>query len=1521
MRRILLTLLCVCPLLARAGNTLTLSSASGHPGDVVTIEASMSGAEEVVACEWRIPLGRHLTYVPNSVELSATRSDGHSITAASYQDTLIVSIYSVAMKPLLGTEGVLFSFRVTMGNEPATYTLTPEVLLSSEEGAAVATTIQSGETTILSPKISILTSQVDFGHIPIRATYNRTLQVQNVGNEDLHITDVLISAAALILPQSTWTIAPGQTQNITLTYNPIVRGAISETIRFRSDAINDADVYQANKVAVVADPFSVNELHVVGASGIADEEVTISLTVNNMEPLVGLQCSFVLPTALEYVENSVAVSTRSAGHVAASTLDGNKLTLMLYSLLNDTIKDHDGEVLTFRLRLNGTSGNYSLNPTEVFLSNIAMENMTSAVYSASVHINSPRLNAPTSIHFGNSSVMEKVTAQYTIRNQGNATLTVERIAFLAEGFEVEEALPLQIAQNKTQTITVAYTPTVEGDYSTTMQVYSNDPTNRMHSVTLSGHIYEPNELTVQGEQMNDDSYRIHISLANYTPIVGLQMDFLSVGGVTPTFVPSARLSNHSSMMMPLGEDKYRIIVYSLSNTAIEDNEGSLFDIVYAANDKAATHGQQVSIDSVYLSDIENVQRLTASSASHTIAYNYTITWQNEDGSLLDEVVMEYGEVPTHTDIVKANTAEYTYTFAGWTPEVIAVTGDATYKATFNATKNSYTITWQNADESLIDETTVEYGVVPTHADPVKANTAEYTYTFAGWTPEVVAVTGEATYKAIFNATKNSYTITWQNEDGSLIDQTTVEYGVVPTHANPTKEATAEYTYTFAGWTPEIVAVTGDATYKAIFNATKNSYTITWLNDDDSMIDETTVEYGIVPTHANPTKEATAEYTYTFAGWAPEIVAVTGDATYKATYSAVRLYTITWLNEDGSLIDETVVAENQIPMHTTPTKEATAEYTYTFAGWTPEVAAVTGEATYKATFNATKNSYTITWLNDDDSMIDETVVEYGVVPTHADPTKNATAEYTYTFAGWTPEVVAVTGDATYKATYESNARMYTVTANAENGEVEGSGEYAYGTVLVLTVTPNEGYIFSKWSDGSTVNPRTIEVTGDVAYTAVCIDESLGNYLTFISHKDGSTIGLAKLSNYQTIEYSEDGITWKKMTTSTKITLNNGVSVYMRGKLISNNTILNYTQFKMSGSIEAKGVLNSLWNYENLNASLKSYCGYNLFNGCTALTSAPELPSNTLTASCYRQMFYQCSHLNYIKCLATNISASNCTQGWVNGVASSGTFVKSKSMNSWTTGNNGIPTGWTAYNDKYTITFLNYDDTELQSGDVAYGELPQYVGDTPVRMEDDAYTYTFAGWTPEVVTVTDDATYKATFNATKNSYTITWLNDDNSLIDQTTVECGVVPTHADPVKANTTEYTYTFAGWTPEVVAVTGEATYKAIFNATKNSYTITWDAVNGEVEGAGEYVYGTEIELTAIPDAGYVFYQWSDGDMTNPRTIIVTENAEYTAVFISDIGTGVENGKTSAPVIKILRDNHIFILRGEKVYTLQGQEVK
>jgi len=65
---------------------------------------------------------------------------------------------------------------------------------------------------------------------------------------------------------------------------------------------------------------------------------------------------------------------------------------------------------------------------------------------------------------------------------------------------------------------------------------------------------------------------------------------------------------------------------------------------------------------------------------------------------------------------------------------------------------------------------------------------------------------------------------------------------------------------------------------------------------------------------------------------------------------------------------------------------------------------------------------------------------------------------------------------------------------------------------------------------------------------------------------------------------------------------------------------------------------------------------------------------LVPGCYYRMLQGCTSLTSIKCLATNISASDCTSKWVDGVAASGTFTKAASMSSWVEGNNGIPSGW-------------------------------------------------------------------------------------------------------------------------------------------------------------------------------------------------------------------------------------------------------
>jgi hypothetical protein len=83
------------------------------------------------------------------------------------------------------------------------------------------------------------------------------------------------------------------------------------------------------------------------------------------------------------------------------------------------------------------------------------------------------------------------------------------------------------------------------------------------------------------------------------------------------------------------------------------------------------------------------------------------------------------------------------------------------------------------------------------------------------------VTGDATYTAVFTETLRTYTVTWMNGAAQLEQDLNVAYGATPSYdgATPTKASTAQYSYTFSGWTPTVSSVTGDATYTAIFTQT------------------------------------------------------------------------------------------------------------------------------------------------------------------------------------------------------------------------------------------------------------------------------------------------------------------------------------------------------------------------------------------------------------------------------------------------------------------------------------------------------------------------------------------------------------------------------------------------------------------------------------------------------------------------------------------------------------------------------
>ena len=170
-----------------------------------------------------------------------------------------------------------------------------------------------------------------------------------------------------------------------------------------------------------------------------------------------------------------------------------------------------------------------------------------------------------------------------------------------------------------------------------------------------------------------------------------------------------------------------------------------------------------------------------------------------------------------------------YTFKGWNTSADGSGTAYANGATVNVSKdtvlyaqweiNTYTVTWKNGD-TVLQSGKVAYGTKPayTGATPTKAATAQYTYTFKGWSPEIVAVTGDTTYTAEFNSVLREYTVTWKNGD-TVLATDSVPYGDMPVYSGktPVKEETSRYTYSFNGWTPEITDVAGNVTYTAVFD--------------------------------------------------------------------------------------------------------------------------------------------------------------------------------------------------------------------------------------------------------------------------------------------------------------------------------------------------------------------------------------------------------------------------------------------------------------------------------------------------------------------------------------------------------------------------------------------------------------------------------------------------------------------------------------------------------------------------------
>ncbi|MDR2121436.1 MAG: leucine-rich repeat protein [Tannerella sp.] len=472
---------------------------------------------------------------------------------------------------------------------------------------------------------------------------------------------------------------------------------------------------------------------------------------------------------------------------------------------------------------------------------------------------------------------------------------------------------------------------------------------------------------------------------------------------------------------------------------------------------------------------------------------------------------------------------------------------------------------------------------------------------------------------------------------------------------------------------------------------------------------------------------------------------------------------------------------------------------------------------------------------------------------------------------------ITADATYKAIFDV---LHTVTVNSGgNGTVTGGGSYKKDSTYTVTATPAAHYRFKEWNDGTntyTNNPLSITLTDatPTTFTYTATFEQIMHSLTAVS--GDATKGTVA------------------STPSAPASVADGTSVTVTATAAPNFCFVR-------------------WNDGNTD-NPRTFS----ITSDMALTAEFDLIKRRLT-----------------------LTVENPTMGTVTG---SGDFPEYSMVNFSATPNTGYRfVEWTdgvtanpraislARDTTFTARFTQRAcNITVTTNDPVMGSVTG--GGTYTAHLEDAIIvafpqpgYRFRYWNdrnatnPRTIDVLTDSLFRAEFEAIPYHSVVIRVNNGymgdvansggNRVADNTVITIRAIP---DPG--------YRFVQWNDGNIHATREITVMqpvdltAIFELIpEHRVTLTAnDRTMGTVVGAGDFSTGQTAIIGVIPNTGYRFVRWSDGNTQNPRTITVTGNISLTAIF--EASTGSTSGTGAQHRISVyLSDPDVGIVIGAGAY--------
>jgi uncharacterized repeat protein (TIGR02543 family) len=524
-------------------------------------------------------------------------------------------------------------------------------------------------------------------------------------------------------------------------------------------------------------------------------------------------------------------------------------------------------------------------------------------------------------------------------------------------------------------------------------------------------------------------------------------------------------------------------------------------------------------------------------------------------------------------------------------------------------------------------------------------------------------------------------------------------------------------------------------------------------------------------------------------------------------------------------------------------------------------------------------YTVIFKDHDGIVLKEEQIEHGNSATAPDdPTRDG-----YTFTGWDKAFATISANLTVTARYDKLTYKVTYTAG-DNGTIIGPTQQTvkHGeNSEEVTAQPETGYEFVQWSDGVSANLRIDEnVTEDIHVTATFQEKIAPPDLEVtVDYEDNknkiSIINLylnpceLKPIGVFTVPEREEWVEFKASASQGDVVLLIG-----EGYLPETKGALGcpeYTQaFDASGQFDwfdgTKIFTHSLQSQPGEKIYLSAFSHFGISN----YEIISEIAKVQIFTAVYLSGDNGSIDGNPLQSIKHGQDGTEVTAvpdagyyfvSWDDGTTTNPRTDRDVKQNINVSANFQII--------RYSVVFKDHDGAILKMDTVSHGEgaIPP---EDPTRKG-----YTFTGWDKAFDNITGDLTVTANFE--RNQYTVTFKDHDGTELKSETVVHGSGATA--PPKPE--REGYAFKGWDKAFATISADLLVTARYE--RLTYQVTYTAgENGTITGLTPQtvLHGNSSEaVTAEPETGYHFVEWSDGLETNPRTDEnVTSDILVSAVF-------------------------------------------